>query len=83
MVVYLLSDAAKGITGQVYTVVGGKIAVWSQPQETRAMFKDGRWTPEEIESLLPANVGTEEMPLIAKLKEYEAAAAAKKAAAGS
>jgi NAD(P)-dependent dehydrogenase (short-subunit alcohol dehydrogenase family) len=82
MVVYLLSDAAKGITGQVYTVVGGKIAVWSQPQETRAMFKDGRWTPEEIEALLPANVGTEEMPLIAKLKEYEAAAAAKKAAQG-
>jgi hypothetical protein len=80
MVVYLLSDQARHITGQVYTVVGGKIAVWSQPHETRAMFKDGRWTPEEIESLLDANVGQEEMPLLAKLKEYEAAAAAKKTA---
>lgn len=83
MVVYLLSDAARHVTGQVYTVVGNKIAVWSQPQETRAMFKDGRWTPEEIESLLDANVGQEEMPLLKKLKEYEAAAAAKKAAGGS
>jgi NAD(P)-dependent dehydrogenase (short-subunit alcohol dehydrogenase family) len=81
MVVFLLSDQARHITGQVYTVVGGKIAVWSQPQETRAMFKDGRWTPEEIEALLDANVGQEPMPLIEKLKEYEAAAAARKAAA--
>ena len=34
MVVYLLGDAAKDVTGQVYTAVGNKIAVWSQP--TRA-----------------------------------------------
>ena len=80
MVVYLLSDAARHVTGQVYTVVGGKIAVWCQPHETRAMFKDGRWTPEEIASLLDANVGQEPMPLLARLEEYETAAAAKKAA---
>jgi len=80
MVVYLLSDKARHITGQVYTVVGGKIAVWCQPEEVRAMYKDGRWTPEEIEASLDSTVGTEEMPLLTKLKEYEAAAAAKKAA---
>ena len=44
------------------------------------MYKDGRWTPEEIEASLDSTVGTEEMPLLTKLKEYEAAAAAKKAA---
>ena len=33
MVVYLLSDAAREITGQTYTVVGGRIALWSQPRE--------------------------------------------------
>ena len=48
MVVYLLSDKAKHVTGQVYTVVGSKIAVWNQPTEVRAMWADGRWTPEEI-----------------------------------
>ena len=77
MVSYLLSDKARDVTGQVYTVVGGKIAVWSHPHEVRQMTKEGRWTPEEIEARF-AEVGTEEMPLLAKLKEYEAAAAAKK-----
>ena len=48
MVVYLLSDAAKHVTGQVYTVVGSKIAVWNQPVEVRAMWIEGRWTPEQI-----------------------------------
>ena len=48
MVVYLLSDQAKHVTGQVYTVVGSKIAVWNQPTEVRAMWADGRWTPEQI-----------------------------------
>ena len=32
LVVYLLSDSAKHITGQVYTSVGPKIAVWNQPR---------------------------------------------------
>ena len=54
MAVYLLGDASKDITGQVYTVVGNKIAVWSQPKELRAMYNDGRWTPEQIEERLPA-----------------------------
>ena len=78
MVVYLLSDQARHITGQVYTVVGDKIAVWCQPEEVRAMYADGRWTPEQIAARLDASVGQETMPLLAKLKEYEAAAAAKK-----
>ena len=48
MVVFLLGDAARHVTGQVYTANGGKIAVWNQPVEVREMSKDGRWTPEEI-----------------------------------
>ena len=83
MAVYLLSDEARHVTGQVYTVVGNKIAVWCQPEEVRAMYADGRWTPEDIAARLDSSVGTEEMPLLTKIKEYEAAAAAKKAEAGS
>ena len=45
LVVYLLSDQAKHVTGQVYTSVGPKIAVWNQPREVRAVYADGRWTP--------------------------------------
>jgi NAD(P)-dependent dehydrogenase (short-subunit alcohol dehydrogenase family) len=75
MVVYLLSDKARQVTGQVYTVSGGKIAVWNQPVEARAMFKDGRWTPEEIEARLPGTVGVERMGLIDRLEAMRKAAA--------
>jgi NAD(P)-dependent dehydrogenase (short-subunit alcohol dehydrogenase family) len=74
MVVYLLSDQAKHVTGQVYTVVGPKIAVWNQPVEVRAMYAEGRWTPEEISSRLDGEVGQERMGLIDKLEEYRRAA---------
>ncbi len=75
MVVYLLGDASKHITGQIYTVSGGKIAVWNQPAEVRAMFKDGRWTPEEIANQLDDQIGVEKMSLIDRLEAYAKAAA--------
>jgi NAD(P)-dependent dehydrogenase (short-subunit alcohol dehydrogenase family) len=75
MVVYLLSDKAKHVTGQVYTVVGSKIAVWNQPVEVRAMWADGRWTPELIAERLDSNIGQERMGLIDKLEEIRRAAA--------
>lgn len=85
MVVYLLSDQAKHVTGQVYTAVGGKIAVWNQPREVRAMHTDGRWTPEQIAARLDGTVGVEPMPIFAMLERIaasrEAAASADEAAA--
>ncbi len=74
MVVYLLSDRAKHVTGQVYTVVGSKIAVWNQPVEVRAMHAEGRWTPEDISGRLDGEIGQERMGLIDKLEEYRQAA---------
>ncbi len=82
LVVYLLGDDARDVTGQVYTAVGGRVAVWNQPAEVRSMEKDGRWTPEELVERLPAEVGQERMPLIDRLEEMATAAAAKKAAEG-
>jgi len=78
MVVYLLGDKAKHITGQIYTAVGGKIAVWNQPEEVRAMYKDGRWTPEEIAASLDATVGQEPMPFLVKMLAMQQEAAGKK-----
>jgi NAD(P)-dependent dehydrogenase (short-subunit alcohol dehydrogenase family) len=73
MVAYLLSDAARSVTGQIYTVNGGRIAVWNQPTEVREMRKDGRWTPAEIEQRFD-EVGQEPMPILERLKEMESAA---------
>jgi NAD(P)-dependent dehydrogenase (short-subunit alcohol dehydrogenase family) len=68
LVVFLLSEAAADITGQVYTAVGGKIAVWNQPREVRAMYAEDAWTPEEIARRLPGTVGQEPMPGLALLR---------------
>jgi NAD(P)-dependent dehydrogenase (short-subunit alcohol dehydrogenase family) len=75
LVVYLLSDKARHVTGQVYTAVGGKIAVWNQPMEVRAMYTDGRWTPESIEARLDGSIGQERMRLIDQLEAMRQAAA--------
>ena len=76
MAVYLLSDAAMGITGQVYTVVGNRIGIWSQPAEQRSMTADERWTPEEIAARLPEALGTERLPMLDMVERARAAAAA-------
>ncbi|MBC7269843.1 MAG: SDR family oxidoreductase [Streptomyces sp.] len=65
LVVYLLSDRASAVTGQVYTVAGPKIAVWAQPRELRAAYAGGGgWTPERIAEFLPGTVGVDPMPLL-------------------
>jgi len=76
MAVYLLSDQSKNVTGQVYTVVGNKIAVWAQPKELRSMYTNGRWSPEEIAEHLESTVGVEELPFMATIEAQRAAAAA-------
>ncbi|MFJ4539262.1 SDR family oxidoreductase [Streptomyces tibetensis] len=77
LVVYLLSDAAsrEGITGQVYTVAGAKIAVWAQPRELRAAYASGGWSVERIAEFLPGSVGVDPMPLLERVREMEKAAA--------
>ncbi|CAL9476961.1 SDR family oxidoreductase [Streptomyces sp. enrichment culture] len=64
LVVYLLSERAREITGQVYTVAGPKIAVWAQPRELRSVYAEGSWTPERIAQVLPGSVGVDPMPLL-------------------
>ncbi len=76
LVVYLLSSRAhdEGITGQVYTIAGPKIAVWAQPRELRAGYAEGAWTPERIADFLPGTVGVDPMPMLAQLEAMARAA---------
>jgi NAD(P)-dependent dehydrogenase (short-subunit alcohol dehydrogenase family) len=78
MVTYLVGPAARGVTGQIFTVNGGRIAVWNQPTEVREMNKDGRWTPEEIADRFD-EVGQERLPMLDRLNAMATAAAEKKA----
>ncbi|MDG1489852.1 MAG: SDR family oxidoreductase, partial [Actinomycetota bacterium] len=69
MAVYLLSDVGRQVNAQIYSVVGRRISVWNQPKEVRSMFaSDERWTPEEIEELLPRTISQEPNPFIEDLE---------------
>jgi NAD(P)-dependent dehydrogenase (short-subunit alcohol dehydrogenase family) len=76
LVVYLLSDAARDVTGQIYTAAGAKIAVWAQPQEVRAIFASEPWTPQRIAEVLPTTLGQESMPMLGVMEEIARAVAA-------
>ena len=48
LAVYLVSDAAAGVTGQVFAVRGAEIALFSQPRPVRSLHRAGGWTPESV-----------------------------------
>ncbi|KAB2968980.1 MAG: SDR family oxidoreductase, partial [Thermoanaerobaculia bacterium] len=48
LVVYLVSDAAREITGQVFAVRGTEIVLFSQARPTRTLHRQGGWTPEAV-----------------------------------
>jgi NAD(P)-dependent dehydrogenase (short-subunit alcohol dehydrogenase family) len=86
MVVYLLSERSKEITGNIYTVIGPRISVWNQPAELRTMFAPGgaeEWTPEQIAEWLPKTIKHEEHPMLADLARREAQRLAQEQAQGS
>lgn len=80
MVVYLLSDAAQEVTGQVYTVNGPNIALWAQPREIRTATAADGWTPEAIAERFDTEIGQDRMPMLDKVEEIAEAAARAKAA---
>src|SRR3989454_1085554 len=57
MVVYLASEYAGGVNGQVFLGFGGQVALVSQPRPVKTLYKaDGDWTLDELERLAPATV---------------------------
>jgi NAD(P)-dependent dehydrogenase (short-subunit alcohol dehydrogenase family) len=55
-VAYLASDRAAQINGCDFVVYGGRISLMSQPMEIRTVFKEGRWTLDEINSIVPDTI---------------------------
>jgi hypothetical protein len=55
LAVFLASDAAAEISGQVLGARGNEIYLYSQPRPIRVMHRGEGWTPERMaEHLLPA-----------------------------
>ncbi|TGD71264.1 SDR family NAD(P)-dependent oxidoreductase [Mangrovimicrobium sediminis] len=54
LVVYLLSDAARDITGRVFEMGGGALVAVDMPRPGAGLrHADGEWTPERIAEIMP------------------------------
>ena len=54
LVVYLCLPEAQGISGQVFTVFGRDIALVDQHRAGPALHGEGRWTVDELATLVPS-----------------------------
>ena len=48
LAVFLGSDAASGITGQIFSVRNNEIYLFNQPRPVKTISRAGGWTPEQI-----------------------------------
>ncbi|HEY33545.1 MAG TPA: SDR family oxidoreductase [Dehalococcoidia bacterium] len=56
LVVWLASDAAANINGQGFGAAGGNFSLYQQPAPIKTIVKDGRWTLDELDSILPTTL---------------------------
>lgn len=56
LVVFLASDAAAGVTGQVFGVGGDRVSVWSHPTEVQVVTRAGGWSAESLAEAFPASL---------------------------
>jgi NAD(P)-dependent dehydrogenase (short-subunit alcohol dehydrogenase family) len=55
LAVYLVSDAASQVTGQIFSVRNNEIFLMSQPRPVRSVHRSEGWTPQDIaEHAMPA-----------------------------
>ena len=59
LVVFLASDASKGVTGQAIGIGGDRLALWSHPSEKAVAFADGGWSADAIAEQWSTGVGAE------------------------
>ena len=55
-VVYLCTEAGGQVTGQVIGTSGWQMSLYSPRHVIRSIHKDGRWTVDELEELLPVSL---------------------------
>jgi len=53
MVCFLATDYAWNINGQIFGVSGGQVSILNHPLAMRTIFKDGMWTLDELDQIVP------------------------------
>lgn len=56
MVVWLATDAARDINGCTFGCSGGTISLHTDPVPVKSIIKDGRWTLDELDRLIPTTL---------------------------
>ncbi|MBB4912292.1 hypothetical protein [Actinophytocola algeriensis] len=46
--VYLSAAESAAITGQYFSFVGDRFAIWAHPAESLVTHRDGGWTPAQL-----------------------------------
>jgi NAD(P)-dependent dehydrogenase (short-subunit alcohol dehydrogenase family) len=57
-ILFLCTDTAANISGRTFDVGGSKISLYSEPIEEKTIFKDGRWTVDELVQFIPGTLGS-------------------------
>jgi NAD(P)-dependent dehydrogenase (short-subunit alcohol dehydrogenase family) len=63
LVVYLASDRAEGISGQVFAVRNNEVFLFNQPRPIRSLHRSDGWTPEKLDQQLKGAFGPALTPL--------------------
>jgi NAD(P)-dependent dehydrogenase (short-subunit alcohol dehydrogenase family) len=63
LVVYLGSDRADGITGQIFGVRNNEVFLFNQPRPIRTIHRSDGWTPEKLDAQLKAALAPSFTPL--------------------
>ena len=63
LVVYLGSDRAEGISGQVFAVRNNEIFLFNQPRPIRSLHRSDGWTPQTLDAQLKGAFGPSLTPL--------------------
>ena len=63
LTVYLASDRAEGISGQILGVRNNEIFLFNQPRPVRTIHRSDGWTPDKIEAQLKGAFGASFTPL--------------------
>jgi NAD(P)-dependent dehydrogenase (short-subunit alcohol dehydrogenase family) len=63
LVIYLASDRAEGISGQIFAVRNNEIFLFNQPRPIRSLHRSDGWTPEAFDQQLKGAFGPSLTPL--------------------
>ena len=53
VVAYLATDDAANINGQIIGIIGSRVFLYNHPDEIKTIYKDGRWTVDELVKFVP------------------------------